>query len=211
MSLRTSLAARLVVTLLIMLGVGSTGCSSSPDRPLATNTEMPVEQVAIVEQPVPVTNATAIDATLANLDDLQTHIAKFAGQHVVVDIWSTACAPCMREFPHLVELSQRYAGRVACISLNVDYIGLKSKPPESLVPRVLEFLQKQNAVMTNLVSSIPDEEVMTKFDVESIPAILIFDTRGQLIAKYTDANSGDDGLTYQGDVIPKLAELLSVK
>ncbi|MCA9132801.1 MAG: TlpA family protein disulfide reductase, partial [Planctomycetales bacterium] len=139
---------------------------------------------------------------------LEAKIKEFAGKVVVVDIWSNSCAPCLHEFPNLVALSSEYPERVACISLNVDYIGLKSKGPEYYLPKVQAFLEKQQATFTNFLSAAPDEQVLTKFEAESIPAILIFDRQGNLAHKLTDANSGDDGLSYAGDVIPKLEALL---
>ena len=150
-----------------------------------------------------------VQLKVADLAGLEETIKSQSGKVVVVDIWSLQCAPCMREFPHLVELSKRYPERVACVSLNVDYIGLKSKPPESYLPKVQEFLSKQNALLTNLLSASADEKVLAKFKLESIPAILIYGPDGKLLHTLTDTNTGEDGLTYVGDVIPKIDALLA--
>lgn len=150
-----------------------------------------------------------VQIKVADLAALEETIKSKSGKVVVVDIWSLQCAPCMREFPHLVELSKRYPERVACVSFNVDYIGLKSKPPESYLPKVQEFLSKQNALLTNLLSASTDEKVLAKFKLESIPAILIYGPDGKLLHTLTDTNTGDDGLTYVGDVIPKIDALLA--
>ena len=150
-----------------------------------------------------------VEVKVADLVKLEETIKSKSGKVVVVDIWSLSCAPCMREFPHLVELSQRYPDRVACVSLNVDYIGLKSKPPESYLPAAQDFLNKQQASLTNLLSAATDEAVLAKFKLESIPAILIYGLDGKLLHTLTDTNTGDDGLTYVGDVIPKIDALLA--
>jgi hypothetical protein len=115
----------------------------------------------------------------------------------------------LREFPNLVELSHKYPEQVSCISLNVDYIGLKSKPPESYRPAVEDFLKKQKAQLINLLSATSDEAILSKFKLEAIPAILIYGTDGRLLHTLTDVNTGDDGLTYAGDVIPKIEQLLA--
>lgn len=150
-----------------------------------------------------------VQVNLADLANFEETIKSKAGRIVVVDIWSLQCAPCLREFPHLVELSKRYVDRVACVSLNVDYIGLKSKPPESYLPKAQEFLSEQNALLTNLVSAATDEKVLAKFKLGSIPAILIYGPDGKLLHTLNDTNSGEDGLTYVGDVIPKIDALLT--
>lgn len=150
-----------------------------------------------------------VPLVVADLSQLEQFIAGQAGKVVVVDVWSTSCAPCMREFPHLVELSQTHPEQLACISLNVDYIGLKSKPPEHYTAKVQKFLQDQHAVdITNLLSASPDEAVLRQFSIGAIPAILIYSVDGELKHTLTDSNTGEDGLTYEGDVLPKVSELL---
>ena len=110
----------------------------------------------------------------------------------------------MREFPHLVELAKKYPDKVRCVSINVDYVGLKSKTPESYVPAVEEFLKKQKAEFKNYLSATPDSDVFTELEIESIPAIVVLGPDGEKKKTFTDDNSGDDGITYEGDVIPWL-------
>lgn len=146
---------------------------------------------------------------MADLEQLQKVIEGQAGKVVVVDVWSTSCAPCMREFPHLVELSKTHPEQLVCISLNVDFIGLKSKPPEAYMGKVKQFLQRQQALkVVNLLSASADETVLRQFSIGAIPAILIYSTSGELVHTLTDSNTGRDGLTYEGDVLPKVRELL---
>ena len=155
------------------------------------------------------TSSASVQLAVADLSELEQVVKSHAGKVVVVDVWSTSCAPCMREFPHLVELSQTHPERLVCISFNVDYIGLKSKPPEAYVAKVEHFLQKQHAVdVTNLLSASTDESVLRQFSIGAIPAILIYSADGELKHTFTDSNTGEDGLTYAGDVIPKVRELL---
>ncbi len=154
-------------------------------------------------------SAPAVKVSLANFDELQAAIKKHAGKVVVVDVWSTSCLPCMKEFPNLVALSRDYPDRVACISLNVDFIGLKRKPPQSYVEKVEKFLVAQKAAFTNLLSTEADEDIRDKLKITSIPAILVYDQQGKLVHKLGEGNTGDDGLTYAGDVIPRVKELVS--
>lgn len=150
-----------------------------------------------------------VSVKLASFDELQAKLKEFHGKVVVVDVWSTSCIPCMQEFPNLVALGKRFPDDVACISLNVDYIGLKKKTPESYLPKIEEFLIKQKAQITNLAANEPDDQIREKLEVSSIPAILIYDAAGKLVHRLGEGNSGDDGLTYEGDVIPKVEALLA--
>lgn len=182
---------------------------------LGTSGELAVAQSPVQDQATSAAVAPAdspsppVELKLADAAQLEETVRSQAGKIVVVDVWSLSCAPCLREFPNLVELSHKYPEQVRCISLNVDYIGLKSKPPESYRPAVEDFLKKQKAQLINLLSATSDEAILTKFKLEAIPAILIYGTDGRLLHTLTDVNTGDDGLTYAGDVIPKIEQLLA--
>ena len=152
------------------------------------------------------TESIEVTVDMTDFDGLMEAIQS-SKKVTVVDIWSTSCLPCMKEFPGLVKLSNKYADEVACISLNVDYIGLKKKIPASYVPRVLKFLSKQEATFANFVSTEADEDIRGKLGIDSIPAILIYDETGKLAHKVTVDNSGDE-LTYLGDVVPKVQKML---
>ena len=153
-------------------------------------------------------DASAVTVSLASYDEVLEAVQQLKGRIVVLDIWSTSCIPCMKEFPHLVELSHKYPEQLACISLNVDYIGLKDQPALSYVSKVKGFLIKEKATLTNFVSSEPDTELLKRFEADTIPAIVIFDRSGNRLKTYTDSNSGEDGLSYEGDIIPRIEELL---
>jgi thiol-disulfide isomerase/thioredoxin len=179
------------------------------DTSVASTPSADEENRPVQETPGSEASPSEVVVTLADYEQQQAIIKKQAGKVVVMDIWSTSCVPCMREFPNLVALSAKYPEQLACISLNVDYIGLKSKPPESFLPKVSAFLEKQQAAITNLISTARDEEILTKVGVSAIPAILVYDQQGVLHKTLTDGNAGVDGLTYEGDVIPVVEQLIS--
>lgn len=150
----------------------------------------------------------------ATHEQLLERIKQQDGHVVVVDVWSTSCVPCMKEFPHLVELARRWPEDIVCMSMNVDYIGLPSEPVEKITPKVVEFLKSQKVDppnLINLISSEADTDMLGKLEVESMPAILIFDRTGQRVAKLTLDNAGEDGLTYAGDVLPLVESLVKPK
>lgn len=89
-------------------------------------------------------------ATIVDKAGFDKVIAENKGKVVVVDCWATWCIPCRKAFPKTVELSKAYADKgVVVVSLSFDD-PIKGKVPE----KVIEFLTKQNATFTNLVSSL---------------------------------------------------------
>jgi thiol-disulfide isomerase/thioredoxin len=130
------------------------------------------------------------------------------GKITVVDVWSLACEPCLKEFPGLVAIDREMSDKVACIAVDSDFDGRKTKPAESYRPRVEEFLKSVGATFPNFLCTTPNDELFEELEIESIPAVLIFDASGKLVRKFVDA--GDDaGFTYHDNIVPFIKELLA--
>ena len=152
-----------------------------------------------------ITDDTSIPLVLANLEEIKKTIAE-SGTPVVLDVWSTACDPCMKEFPGLVSLHEEFGGRLTCVSVCVDYFGSKSRPPERFVDDARKFLKSVNSTLTNYLSTTPDSEVLEGLDVISIPAVLIFNADGTLAKSFVD--SGTSPFSYEKHVTPFVREML---
>jgi thiol-disulfide isomerase/thioredoxin len=115
-----------------------------------------------------------------NLAGFSRFIARQRGKVVVVDVWATYCPPCMRDFHHLVELHRKEnPHKVVCVSLNIDNQGLA--PVDRLVPRVLQFLEKQKATFDNILMTDDADRVYRSLGLVGIPAVLIYDQQGRLV------------------------------
>ncbi len=189
-------------------------CGCSPSTLNSSNaTAAPTDQ-ATTDQAAKPNDSTqlsipAVKIIPVDFAGFEIEIKKHAGKIVACDVWSTGCPPCMREYPNLVALSKRWPDDVVCVSYNVDYIGLKSKPVETYLPKVSAFLEKQKSVdVVNLISSEADSDVFEKLEIASIPVVMLYDREGKCIRKFTEANSGADGLTYEADIIPAIEEAL---
>lgn len=176
---------------------------AAPAEPAATSETAPTGETSA-------TGEGEVTVEVRSWAEVQRTIAEHQGKVVVVDFWSTWCAPCMREFPNLVRLHRQYPDRVACMSVDVNYIGLEEEPPESFHDKVLGFVSKHGATFQNVISSDPEEEVMKALDVASVPVVLVYDRQGKLRKKFTDEDNeyGEDGFTYAQHIIPLVDELL---
>ncbi|MCA9058465.1 MAG: TlpA family protein disulfide reductase, partial [Planctomycetaceae bacterium] len=143
--------------------------------------------------------------------DVEAIIKKNPGKVVVVDIWSTSCLPCMAEFPNLVKLHNQHAGKVVCVSLNVDYVGIRTKPPESYRARVEGFLTKKKATCTNLLCTQEADALFDSLKLSSIPAVYVYGKDGKL-AKRFDASlelpDGAESFSYEEHINPLIESLL---
>lgn len=155
--------------------------------------------------------AEAVSVKAATWKQVKDFVGQQKGKVVVVDLWSTSCLPCMREFPHLVALQNHYRDQLVCVSFNLDYAGIKSKPPEYYQPRVEKFLTSRKAKLHNFISTEEAVEVFDQVGINSIPAVLVYGADGQLAKQFDETmlkDGRDDAFTYKADIIPFVQKLL---
>jgi thiol-disulfide isomerase/thioredoxin len=149
------------------------------------------------------TKADAVTLQTMNYADVEKLIESYRGQVVVMDAWSTSCDPCIKEFPNLVALSKKHPGKVACISLSLDYEGLGK--PDELHPKVLEFLHDQGATFKNVLAGEDSDAMLKHLGIASIPAVFVYDRQGKKVATFDKP-----GFTYR-DVEQRARELLDAQ
>lgn len=175
----------------------------------------PVDPVTQAASSGSSTNAAAtetIELQELTWEQLQSTISSHQGKVIVIDIWSTSCEPCLREFPHLVALQQRYPEDVVCVSFDCDFIGAKNKPVAYYRERVLKQLTTMNASkVVNAMSTVAADELFQQLDLDSIPAVYVFDRSGQLAKRFdnrTPASATEEGISYELQIDPLVAQLV---
>ncbi len=132
---------------------------------------------------------------------IQTH----RGKVIVVDCWATWCAPCVKKFPHLVELYEKYGSKgLVCMSVSMDKLGSAERYSRD---NVLKFLEEKKARFPNFIVAEPDkdEDALVKLlgDCFLIPHVALFDRQGRRV--WTSA----DGPELTNDQLDrKIEELL---
>jgi thiol-disulfide isomerase/thioredoxin len=147
----------------------------------------------------------------ATWKQVQEFVASQKGKVVVLDLWSTSCLPCMVEFPELVKLQQQHKDGLVCVSFNLDYAGIKSKPPEYYQPRVEKFLTSRKAELQNFLSTEEAVEVFDQVGINAIPAVLVYGKDGKLARRFDESlltDGNDEAFTYQADINPFVEQLL---
>jgi thiol-disulfide isomerase/thioredoxin len=177
------------------------GCTPKTPPPAAMPKRAPVVATQAVAQP---------NVTLKTLsyDEIQELIASHKGKVVVMDAWSTACAPCIKEFHNLVEIHEKYpAEKVACISLSFDYEGIGK--PEDQAPRVLKFLREQHATFDNVMSSEESDALYRKFKLTAVPAVFVYNQQGELARRFDNEDIKGKGEFTYDQVKDFVAELVA--
>jgi thiol-disulfide isomerase/thioredoxin len=130
--------------------------------------EMSKLVVAQQQAPPPSITAQDADGRTMNLSDLK-------GQVVVVNLWATWCAPCVKEMPTLAKLQGDYAGRqVRVLPISLD------KGPEDIAKAKAFIADKPPLAFYHgdygLAFSLNPP-------AEGLPTTLIFDRSGHEVAR----------------------------
>lgn len=107
-------------------------------------------------------------------NSLPTSIETFKGKIVVLNLWATWCAPCVREMPSLQRLAARLSNeRFAVIAVSQDKGGMAVAKP---------FLDKLG-VRELSVYSDPTGRLSREYGGRGMPTTFIIGKDGKLIAR----------------------------
>ncbi len=186
------------------------GCGNSTPKPNISPTNTETKN----SPPNPFANATTfkqkkVEAKIASWEDVQKFVKLQTGKIVVIDIWSTWCEPCMREYPHLVTLQKKYPKQVVCLSFNLNYDGLEDSPPESSKEEIMEFLVKQDSQLTNIISNIAGDDFYDANNLGSVPVVYVYNTDGTVNKIFQDGKEyGQEGFSYKKHITPLVDKLV---
>ena len=131
-------------------------------------------------------SAAEVSVKTVKYSDLTSLVRNNQGQVILVDFWRHDCVPCKKEFPHLVQMHQKFAGQgfmLVTVHLNMavdkDLVGGVEKT-------TLPFLQKMKADFVNLILDEPETVWMSKLDGGSVPTLFLFNKQNRIAQKFDD-------------------------
>jgi thiol-disulfide isomerase/thioredoxin len=114
-----------------------------------------------------------------SLDGAELDSAALRGKVIVLNFWSTGCAPCKVEMPSLNRLVRRYPPE------RVVFIALSTEPGD----RLRRFLEK-HPFDYHVVAGA--REISEAYDVEAIPVHVIIGRRNEIVTRITGGSAEID-------------------
>jgi len=159
--------------LLLLLALPASACERQPAQ---TNAAEPVAGVPTKGVDRSRKGQPAPDTLFADPDGGEARLADFEGVPVLVNLWATWCAPCVKELPTLDSLARRHAadGSIAVIAVSQD------AGPRNSVRAFLEKLKVRDLGAYH----DPDMGLSAALGAEVLPTTILFDAEGRELWRY---------------------------
>ncbi len=131
----------------------------------------------------------------------------FRGKYVYIDFWATWCVNCIKEFPNLKNLEERFQNEeIEFIGISIDKLDAKEKWKQMVTDKDLGEVQLFAPTKGYLEENLINDEFMNLVYLNSyylgIPHYLLIDPEGKIVDTFFYRPSNKKGEKY-------IAELLS--
>lgn len=106
------------------------------------------------------------------LNDLKISLDNYKGKYVFVDFWSTSCVPCIKEFPKIKAVYDKFSQNDIEIIGIADIRGKKNAK---------NFLNDKEVTWQNIEEKNPSTNIKG-YSINSYPTSYLIDRNGKIIA-----------------------------
>jgi peroxiredoxin len=128
----------------------------------------------------------APDFKLATPEGDSLSLSDLRGKYVLIDFWASWCAPCRQENPRVVKMYERFKGKnfeILGVSLDREREGwVKAIKDDQLAWKHVSDLKFWDSMVTGL------------YAIQSIPATMIVDPEGKIVARNLRGTELEDKL-----------------
>jgi len=115
----------------------------------------------------------APDFSLPGVNNSQVNLEDYRGKVVLVDFWASWCTPCIRSFPWMDEMVEKYGEKgFVVIAINMDQ--------ESIL--ATKFLQRYPNKLT--IAFDPQGVIAEQYEIMGLPNSFILNKKGEIVYKH---------------------------
>jgi thiol-disulfide isomerase/thioredoxin len=128
------------------------------------------------------------DFSVKALSGGEIKLSDYRGKVVLVNIWATWCAPCVKEFPSLQGLVKRMGGKVIVLAVSYD----------KHLEDIETFIKAFGGVPENfLIAWDPDRKTTDVFGTDVLPETYIISAEGKMVRKIAGETTWDDPMAVR--------------
>jgi thiol-disulfide isomerase/thioredoxin len=158
------------------------GARTPQPQPMRAEQVIPLGEFSPIAPPRP-----APEARFAGHDGKPERLADFRGHWVLVNLWATWCAPCIKEMPSLDRLQAKLGTSLDVIAISEDRQGTDAVAP---------FVSTLKLVSLE-VALDPPGLVASAFQVQGLPTSFLIDPQGRIVAQLQGAADWDADQTQE--------------
>ncbi|GIU02536.1 MULTISPECIES: TlpA family protein disulfide reductase [Shewanella] len=188
----------LPLTMLLLTGSLHLNTAAAPNDVKVYQTGEPVQKPMVMSRFVELKNARKIkDIDFKDQQQNPVNLEQYQGKLVMVNLWATWCAPCIKEIPAMQDIKVRNQDKdFALVPISID------EDPSNIAPFFAEHGFEDYATWID-----PEKNIDYIMPADLIPASFILDGQGNLVGfvrGYIDWT--DDGVQpFIDDLIAKYA------
>ena len=140
--------------------------------------------------------ATVADFEFIDFTGKTRRFSEFRGRVVLLDFWASWCSPCLADIPQLKSVFQKYhAQGFEIIGMDSETLGQKDIDAEfakdsQLKAREIVGARGVSWTQATAESSLP--VAISSFGIESLPAKILIDRNGKIVARIKDVANLDE-------------------
>ena len=171
------------------------GPKQSADRPGFEKGSAPIATGAIVP-----------DFDFIDFNRKTRHFNGYRGRYLLLDFWASWCSPCLADIPALKEIYGKYRARgFEIVGMNSETLGQGQVEPDFLrdtATRAREIVRTREVPWTQATTETSVPVAIKIFGVNSLPAKILIDRDGRVIARVKTTLELDELLTRLLNVKP---------
>lgn len=120
----------------------------------------------------------APDFTLKTTDGKDFTLSSLRGKYVVLDFWGSWCGWCIKGFPEMKKMYERYKGKLEIVG--IDCRDTPEKWLQAVAEHRLPWINVYNPAETP-----PSEDVAVRYAVEGFPTKIVIDPEGRIASTFS--------------------------
>ena len=153
----------ILLNCLILVSLAFTGYAATIffNKTTPTIIVQPEAPVETIEEP-----DTVADFTFTDMKGDEYSLQQFKGKIVLLNFWASWCPPCIKEFPHLIEIAEQFSDQITLIALSSDH-------DKDAMMRFVNKLDLEGK--SNILIALDEEQKITKelFGTYKLPETIL--------------------------------------